>query len=237
MNNKKTLLTASIAGAMALSGFSASAAELSIKVTNLTHGIAFTPLLVASHDADTHLFRSGQAASPALQKMAEGGQIADLAAQIDAAGGNKVANPHGGLLMPGITTNAFTLDTKTDTHLSLTAMLLPTNDAFAGTDAWKIPTAAGTYTFTVNAYDAGTEANNELFVAGAGAPGQLGIPAFPVGTAGTNGTGLSAEDTNKMIHIHPGNVGDAMADGGKSDLNNTVHRWLNPVLRVTVTVK
>ncbi|MCG7531545.1 spondin domain-containing protein [Psychrobium sp. MM17-31] len=237
MNNKKTLVSTTIAGVMALSAFSASAADLSIKVTNLTHGIAFTPLLVASHDADTHLFKSGEAASMALQKMAEGGAIDDLADEVTTAGGHVVKNPHGKLLMPGETTEAFDFNTMDDTHLSLTAMLLPTNDAFAGTDSWKIPTEAGTYTFTVNAYDAGTEANNELYVAGAGAPGALGIPAFPVGTPGTNGSGLATEDTNKMVHIHPGNVGDAMADGGKSDLDNTVHRWLNPVLRVTVTVK
>jgi hypothetical protein len=237
MNYKKTLLTTSIASLVALSGFSASAVELSITVTNLTHGIAFTPLLVASHDSDTHLFQSGVAASLALQKMAEGGSIADLATQIDTAGGHKVENPNAGLLMPGATTPEFMLDSMTDTHLSLTAMLLPTNDGFAGVDSWKIPTDAGTYTFLVNAYDAGTEANNELYVMGAGMPGQVGIPAVPTGMAGTNGTGLSAEDTNKMIHIHPGNIGDDMADGGKSDLDNKVHRWLNPVLKVTVTVK
>ncbi|WP_435273734.1 spondin domain-containing protein [Psychrobium sp. nBUS_13] len=237
MNNKKTLLATSIAGLIALSSASASAAELTIKVTNLTHGMVFTPLLVASHDSDTHLFKTGEAASVALQKMAEGGSIDDLGAEIDAANGHKVANPNAGLLMPGKSTSEFDLNTESDTHLSLTAMLLPTNDAFAGVDAWTIPTEAGTYTINVNAYDAGTEANNELYVMGAGMPGQLGIPAFPLGDAGENGTGLSTEDTNKTVHIHPGNIGDAMQDGGKSDVSNTVHRWLNPVLRVTVTVK
>lgn len=237
MNNKKTLLATSVAGLIALSSFTASAADLSIKVTNLTHGIVFTPLLVASHDSDTHLFTSGEEASAALQMMAEGGSITALAAEVDAAGGQKVENPNAGLLMPGMTTPEFDLDTESSTHLSLTGMLLPTNDAFAGMDAWAIPTEAGTYTVLVNAYDAGTEANDEKYVPGAGMPGQAGIPAFPLGDAGTGGTGLSTEDTNKMIHIHPGNVGDASADSGKSDVSNTVHRWLNPVLRVTVTVK
>ena len=237
MNNKKTLCVSTAAGLIALSSLSVNAAELSIKVTNLTHGMVFTPLLVASHDADTHLFKSGEAASLALQKMAEGGSIADLSAQVSAAGGQKVENPNMGLLMPGHSTPEFELDTMSSTHLSLTAMLLPTDDDFAGVDAWKIPTDVGTYTVLVNAYDAGTEANNELFVDGAGMPGALGIPAFPLGDAGSNGTGLSAQDTNTMIHIHPGNIGDASTDSGKSDVNNTVHRWLNPVLRVTVTVK
>lgn len=237
MKNNKTLLATSIAGLIAVSGFSANAADLSIKVTNLTHGITFTPILVASHDADTHLFESGEAASLALQMMAEGGSIAALADEVTAFGGQKVENPNEGLLMPGMSTPEFTLDTMTDTHLSLTAMLLPTNDAFGGLDGWEIPTTAGTYTLFLNAYDAGTEANNELFVAGAGAPGALGIPADPSGKVGTGGTGVSMEDTNTTVHIHPGSIGDDDALGGKSDLDNTVHRWLNPVLKVTVTVQ
>jgi len=226
MNNKKTLLTTSIAGLIALSGFSATAAELSIKITNLTHGIAFTPFLVAGHDSDTHLFQSGTAASVALEAMAEGGDISGLSSQVDAAGGYKVENPAAGLLMAGASTDWFDLDTKTGTHLSLTAMLLPTNDGFAGVDGWKIPTTAGTYTILVNAYDAGTEANDELTAS---------IPqAIPTNSGGT---GLSAVETNMSVHIHPGNVGDDSVSDGKSDLTNTVHRWLNPVLKVTVTVK
>ena len=52
-----------------------------------------------------------------------------------------------------------------------------------------------------------------------------------------NGTGVTTEEQNTTVHIHRGALGDDMADGGISDLNNTVHRWLNPVAKVTVTVK
>ena len=83
--------------------------------------------------------------------MAEGGSIDALSAEVTAFGGQKVENPNSGLLMPGVTTPEFTLDTLTDTHLSLTAMLLPTNDAFGGLDGWEIPTTAGTYTLFLNA--------------------------------------------------------------------------------------
>ena len=41
---------------------------------------------------------------------------------------------------------------------------------------------------------------------------------------------------NAYVHIHRGNLGDDDLTGGKSDLDNTVHRWLNPVARITVTV-
>ena len=40
-----------MAAALAASAFSAQAAELDIKLYNLTHGITFTPVLVAAHDS------------------------------------------------------------------------------------------------------------------------------------------------------------------------------------------
>lgn len=229
MNNKKTLLTTTVAGLIALTGVSAQAADLSIKVTNLTHGITFTPILVASHDSETHLFQSGEAASANLESMAEGGDISGLAADVAAFGGQSVSNPNGkGLLLASENTDWFDFDTQSDTHLSLTTMLLPTNDAFGGIDGWKIPTEAGTYTILVNAYDAGTEANTEIIT---------DIPADPTGNAGTGASGLATEDANKTVHIHPGVIGDSSATDGLSDLNNKVHRWLNPVLKVSVIVK
>ena len=36
-----------------------------------------------------------------------------------------------------------------------------------------------------------------------------------------------------MVHIHPGNLGDDDLEAGMSDLDNTVHRWLNPVAMLT----
>ncbi|ACJ31363.1 Conserved hypothetical protein [Shewanella piezotolerans WP3] len=214
----------------------ASAAELEISVSNLTHGNYFTPLLIAAHDMDSHLFQAGEMATPALQKMAEGGDIADLDAAVTGAGGVTVANPAMGLLAPSAKVDSIMLDSGDMTHLSLTAMVLPTNDAFVGLDAWKIPTEAGTYTFTVNAYDAGTEANDEI-INGGGASGTPGIPAAPGGDGGMNATGIMDNSNNDKVHIHPGVLGDTDMDGGASDLDSRVHRWLNPVARVTVIVK
>ena len=121
-------------------------------------------------------------------------------------------------------------------YLSLTAMMLPTNDGFVGLDSWKIPSEAGTYTIMLNAYDAGTEINDEI-INGGGAPGTAGIPADPSGNAGTGAAGASSNEANASVHIHPGNVGDTDAAGGISDLNSTVHRWLNPVAKLVITVK
>ena len=113
--------------------------------------------------------------------------------------------------------------------------MLPTNDGFIGLNSITIPTEAGTYTWNVNAYDAGTEANDEI--RGGGAPGAAGFPApGPVDTAsGMNGTGVNAT-VEGFVHIHRNVLGDTDAAAGASDIDSTVHRWLNPVARVTVVV-
>lgn len=227
----------------ALAPLAAQAAELEVSVTNLTGGIHFTPLLVAAHPAATHLFHTGEAASAALRAMAEGGDISGLESAVVTAGGQAIGNPAGGLLAPAHSTSPTSITTVAgNTRLSLTAMLLPTNDGFVGLDGWEIPTAPGTYTVYLNAYDAGTEANTELMNPGAGgAPGVAGIPGDPSGKAGTGGTGVVPASPNdgepNVVHVHRGVLGDMDAAGGASDLDSRTHRWLNPVARVTVVVK
>ncbi len=230
MNFTKSIVAASIM----VASLSASAQQLNISISNLTHGIYFTPFVVAGHDSTTHIFEVGEAATDALQAQAEGGSIAGVVEMLESAGAIIEQNPAGGLLAPGQSTE-LTLDTGSMNYLSLSSMLLPTNDGFAGLDAWKIPSEAGVYWINVNAYDAGTEANDEV-VNGAGAPGLPGIPAAPGMDAGTNGTGVTNMESNQSIHIHRGNLGDADATGGTSDLDSKIHRWLNPVIRVRVEV-
>jgi hypothetical protein len=166
--------------------------------------------------------------------MAEGGDISGLSTMLMTA--DKVENPAMGLLAPTMSTETMLSTADGNMYLSVVAMMLPTNDGFIGLNSWKIPTEAGMYTFTVNAYDAGTEANDEM-ITGGGAPGAAGIPAAPGMNAGTGGTGVTMTEDNAYVHIHRGSLGDDDLAGGKSDLDNTVHRWLNPVARITVTVK
>lgn len=214
----------------------AQAVDFDVEITNLTHGITFTPFLAAAHPAGNNLFVSGQPASASLQAMAEGGDISGLVADVSTLSATINANPAGGLLPPAMsTTFNMNTDGTSNTQLSVVAMLLPTNDAFAGLNAITIPTEAGTYVYNVNAYDAGTEANDEI-VNGGGAPNTPGIPAAPGGAAGTGGSGAAGADTNTNVHIHRGALGDTDVNGGRSDLDSRVHRWLNPVVRVTLTV-
>lgn len=235
MNRVNTLVAACTVG---LASFQSVAADLEIQVQNLTQGIYFTPVLVAAHTPDASLFELGMAASSELQAMAEGGDISGLTTVVNSVSGDiGMQSDDGPLTAPG-ETKTFTL-TNADSNsvLSVAAMMLPTNDGFIGLDNWPIPTTAGTYTVYLNAYDAGTEANDEI--RGGGAPGVAGMPVPPPleGLIGMNGSGVTMEESNMTVHVHRGNLGDDDATAGTSDISNTVQRWLNPVAKVTVTVQ
>ena len=229
-------------GVMFLASFSvcqASAAEFSVTVKNLTNATWFTPLLITAHSRNTDLFETGESATEALRAMAEGGDISGLLAYVNGRGADSVANPAGGLLAPGAAVHDvfFDTDRSRNRYLSIVAMLLPTNDGFVGLDSLRIPDFPGTYSYYLNGYDAGTEANDEL-ITGGGAPGEPGIPADPGDNAGTGGTGAVDIDanTNTNVHIHPSVVGDTDPGGGISDLNSAIHRWQNPVAEVIIEV-
>ena len=198
------------------------AQTIDVKITNLTQGMHFTPLLVSAHTDASDVFEVGTTASTGLATMAEGGDISGLVAA-SAAGTVNVENPAMGFLAPANSTMVMDMDTAANDRLSIVGMVLPTNDGFVGLDSWSIPEEAGTYTVYLNAYDAGSEANDEI-INGAGALGMAGIPAAPSGNGGTGATGVTTDEAT-----------DAM--GGISDVDSRVHRWLNPVAKVVVTVK
>lgn len=267
---KRQLLTGA-ALALASSLTTVQAVTLDIEITNLTQGQSFTPRLVIAHDATVDAFEVGQPASTALAWLAEAGVIDD--AQDAASSGQNfeaVLGPavtdngsntwqrFGGLLAPSATLS-YPFDTMDKPYLSLLSMLIPTNDAFVGLDSIEIPTAPGTYTYYLNAYDAGTELNDELnsartdvVEAGTGnALGGYGVPGVAGGGAptriadlSTGGTGVGAtivageieDGTDGPVHIHRNVLGDTDAAAGASDLDSRVHRWLNPVARVVITV-
>ena len=232
----KTMFVPLSAGLFLASVVTANAAQWDIAITNLTHGNYFTPLLVTAHDSGSHLFQVGMPADVSLEAMAECGDLSSLLTSYP-TDADTIANPASGLLSPGATTTAMIDTTSTsNTNLSIVAMVLPTNDAFVGLDALQVPTATGTYTYYLNSYDAGTEANNELLDTSGCAVGMPGMPGAPGGDAGMNGTGVAGADSNTMVHVHRGILGDTDPTGGKSDLDSTIHRWQNPVAKVVITV-
>lgn len=168
--------------------------------------------------------------------MAEGGNAAPLKTLLNNANANTSVNPvaaevaldpleelpegNPGFLAPGASTSLVLSTYDENNRLSFAAMVLPTNNGFAGLDSWKIPTEAGTYTINLNAYDAGTEANDEIIVKDTGgALGIPGIPGCPGGLCGENGSGVTSVESNTKVHIHRNTLGDSDLDGGISDLN------------------
>jgi hypothetical protein len=268
---KLTTLASAAILAMAASS-SANAVVVDVQITNLTHAQSFTPRLVIAHDETYDAFEVGQDASSALAWLAEAGVIDDLQdanssgqnfeaelGPVDTDNGANTWHRFGGLVAPS-SSLTYSFDTMDKPYLSVLTMLIPTNDAFAGLDSIEIPTEAGTYTYMLNAYDAGTELNDELnstrtdvveagtgnALGGYGVPGVAGVgaPTTVAEIIGTGGTGVGAviengeveDGTDGPIHIHRGILGDTSLTGGASDLTSTAHRWLNPVARVTITV-
>ena len=176
---KRSLASLALLATCAAGSLPAGATDFSVEITNLTRGSYFTPFLVAAHADSARLFMAGEPASTSLQAMAEGGDISGLQADVEALNATVVTNPAGGLLAPGDRTTAqLNTDAAPDnTRLSIVAMILPSNDGFMGLNAIEIPTEPGRYVYSVNAYDSGTEANDE--VVGSGAPGEPGYPAPP----------------------------------------------------------
>ena len=227
----KTKVLAGVLTAMGMVS-AANAAEYEVTVTNLTSGLYFTPIIAAGHPGNLSMFNVGEAASAEMQAIAEGGDVSSMAALLGGAGASVATG--GGLVAPGATE---TLTINTDggnSYLSVTGMLLPTNDGFLGLNSVDLSRVSGSATYYVPGYDAGTEANDEVI--GSGASGEAGFPApTPVVASGTGtgGTGVHAS-VEGFVHIHRGVIGDMDPNGGASDINSAVHRWLNPVARVYV---
>lgn len=209
------------------------AAQLEISVKNISGGNTFTPVLVAAHSSDTYLYKTGTMASDALAMMAEGGDLSGLADMVASSGAGVSVKADG--MTPAGMSNITSIDSMDYKYLSLTAMILPTNDGFVGLDSWMIPPVSGTYTIRVNSYDAGSELNDEI-VNGGGALGVSGIPGAPGGQGGINGMGIPGVMESNYVRPHPGVIGDFEQDGGYSDVNAAVHKWEDPIALVTVKV-
>ena len=266
----KNLLGVAIAGLALSTATQVSAAEIQVTITNLTQGMYFTPRLLVAHTEDAaKLFEVGQPASAPLQRLAEGGSIGDeensdgddndFASFLETEEQRDLNTweAFGGLVEPASTSSVYEFETEDFPLLSMAAMLVPTNDAFVALDSYPIPTEPGTYTVYLNAYDSGTEANDEInsaqttltlasgsFGPAPGSPGmatppdtQANLNAGALGVTGSvDGDVYTPAAGEGAVHIHRNALGDTNTDGGISDLNPTVHRWLNPVAKVTITV-
>ena len=190
-----------------------------VTITNVTSGIQFTPILVATHHSSIQAFTVGQPALPELAEMAEGGDIAPLTALAlstglvsDTANSAEVLDAPP-LLFPGQSVTLELTSYGRDRNLSLVAMMLPTNDSFVALNSVKLP-KRGTVVYNALGYDAGTEPNDEVCA---------NIPGPRCG-----GEGASPDvDGEGFVHVSGGIHGVA-------DLSAAVYDWRNPVARVEI---
>lgn len=199
--------------------FAENGPRYAVTITNLTRGQQFTPILVASHREGVSLFTEGEPASPELATLAEEGNTAPLTALLAAMPEVKEVASSGGLLDPG---NSVTVTVKTGgafNHISVAAMLIPTNDGFFALNGVAGPEGKQTLTLFSPAYDAGSERNDELC---ASIPGP-----FFVECGGPGGGEMPSGDEEGYVHIHAG-------IHGVGDLNAAERDWRNPVAKITI---
>ncbi len=192
----------------------AGAQTYEIRVTNLTGGQIISPAVVATHSAKFRMFKAGKKASAALAALAEDADTSGLTAALDAAGAEVTDwAMAGGPLLPGATQSVEVTVAEGD-YLSLAAMLVTTNDAFAGLDSYDLSNLDGRHSFAIPAYDAGSEANNESCDS---------IPGPPCGSGGVR----ARNGREGFVHIHPGIRGDG-------DVSSVIYDWRNPVMKVEI---
>ena len=139
----------------------ATTTEYEVTITNITRGQFFTPQLLVTHNRRVSTFELGEAASLAMETLAEGGDTAPLTEQL-------LSKPHriadvltiAGLLGPGQSVTTTIEGSNFHRFLSLAAMLIPTNDTFVALNGVELP-RRGKRSYLAVAYDAGTEANDQ----------------------------------------------------------------------------
>ena len=181
-----------------------------VTVTNITKGVTFTPIMVATTKKGDTFFQLGEAASDELETIAETGNPGPLQGSLDVLDStNSSFLP---FLGPGESVTQVVATAGRYRYISVAAMLIPTNDLFFAVNGIAGPKGRETITVTSPAYDAGTELNDELC---ANLPGP-GCGPDP-GPASDNGEGY--------VYIANGIRG-----GG--DLDADALDWRNPVAMI-----
>lgn len=205
-------------------------ATFTVEVTNLTLAQPLSPVAVMMHQAGFNSFIDGEPASLALELLAEGGDNTDVLGEA-AAAAEFLASASSVGPIPPLAVSApielsFPSDQLDDVRLSVITMLVHTNDAFSGSNAFNISNMEVGDVVRLNGptWDSSTEANTE---AGTDMPG----PDF-----GGEGFNPVRDDAFDRVHFHQGVVTNASLESGfaDSDLEER-HRFDNPSTRIVVT--
>ena len=178
-----------------------------VTLTNLTTGEAgaggqiLSPPIFVAHAAGINLAPVGEAATPAIVALAEGGDTSGLATLATAAGASSVVAD--GYVHPGESATVTVTADAANPSLSVGAMLVSTNDGFIALTDFALFDEDGapvTMSLELNAYDAGSEENTEM---ASDIPGPLGLDA----AADPEGSNARVPTEGGVIAEHPGILG------------------------------
>jgi len=207
-----------------------------VTITNATRGQPVAPSVIATHTDAFHLFNLGpapMAGDPgyddyfALAAMAETGYPFHVFDQVSTADGVWEAKVLATSNTPPVIfpsgSNSTTISASGNAkYLTAVAMLGATNDAVYALQGAALPRGVGeTVHYWANAYDVGSEANDE-------SPDTVGA----LGATEDNGaTGMGINENGEgYIHVHAGIHGV----GGANGLDPATHDWRNPVVEITI---
>ncbi|MFT7684322.1 MAG: hypothetical protein ACI935_003850 [Moritella dasanensis] len=194
--------------------------EYQVMVYNDTASQPLSPVLVGLHDSNVNLWAVGLPASDALELMAESGDNSELLTLFNRY---NFAVSGAGVIGPGDSEQlTISANQSNAMHLTFSSMLVNTNDAFTGLNAIDISglTVGDSMTYSLPAYDAGTEANSEA------------VGTIPGPADGGEGYNVARDDIINKVSRHPGLV--TQADDATSVLLPE-HRIAGNVGRLVVT--
>ena len=194
-----------------------------VTINNVTANQPLSPAAIVLHKPSYHLFQAGQAASAGIENLAEGGSNQKLLDEASADSGFIASKSGTAPIGPGGSESLeLSAGNARGFTLSIAAMLVNTNDAFAGVSSNKIGTlkVGESFSMHIPVWDAGTEANSE-------AAGSIPGPAD-----GGEGFNASRAGDANFVAIHQGVV--THADGLTTSVLDESHRFDNPgaLLRV-----
>lgn len=196
-----------------------------VTITNMTSGQPFSPGVIVTHDPGVALFESGAPASDGIREIAENGNPGPAFAALDGLAGvtdvtatDAPVHRRGG---PGASSVTWQVEGSAGDVLSLAVMLICTNDGFAGLNSVELPRGPETAVYFGAAYDAGTEANDELL-------SSIVDPCNAIGPVALPGDGSNANPvTAGEVTMHP-NI------SGSGDLDPADYAWGTKVAKIKI---
>jgi hypothetical protein len=184
-----------------------------------TFGQPFSPPLVGVHTAAADMWTVGEPASEIIRYIAEDGDAffgQPLFAATPGVRSSTImlvpgAPPELQPIFPGQSRSIVVTTSQNANRVSMATMLGATNDGFTGLDSFHLSGQGGV--FYVNAYDAGTERNNE--------------DAAFMGALGGLASLYVRDRENGVIAPHPGIRGD-------NDLSLAFWGFVDPVAKITI---